>query len=157
MKVRTFITEQWLRRSPEELFTFFGDARNLEILTPPWLRFQILTPNPERIQQGSEIEYRIRWRWLPIKWLTSISVWEPPHRFIDEQRRGPYRQWIHEHTFEEKDDGTLIRDRVSYAVPGWILEPLIHRWFVRPDLDRIFAYRQQKMKSLFSNEEESLP
>jgi ligand-binding SRPBCC domain-containing protein len=142
-------TELWLPRPRNEVFAFFSDAQNLDILTPPWLHFQICTPTPLVVAQGTRIHYRIRWRGMPISWCTEISAWEPPRRFVDRQLRGPYLQWIHEHTFEEQNNGTLMRDQVNYAVPGWFLEPLISRLIVTPDVERIFAYRQRKMQELF--------
>ncbi len=149
MRIRTLLTELVLPRPIDEVFDFFSDARNLDTLTPPWLKFRILTPGQIEMRPGALIEYRIRWRWLPIYWRTEITVWEPPYRFIDRQIKGPYLQWVHEHTFEECDGGTLMRDRVDYAVPGWILEPLIHRLLVGPDVQRIFDYRRAKMLELF--------
>lgn len=149
MDIHTLTSELWLPRSGGELFAFFSDAHNLDLLTPPWLHFRILTPHPIPMHQGTQIDYRLRWRWLPLRWRTEIAIWEPPHRFVDRQVRGPYRQWVHEHTFAECDGGTLMRDRVDYAVPGWLLEPALHRFIVGPDVQRIFAYRQGKMKELF--------
>lgn len=149
MRVRTLTAELWLPRPVGELFDFFSDAWNLDVLTPPWLHFRILTPRPLPLHQGTRIEYRLRWRGVPLRWLTEIAVWEPPFRFVDRQLKGPYRQWVHEHTFEEKDGGTLLRDRVDYAIPGWLAEPLIARLVVAPDVERIFAYRRRKMQELF--------
>lgn len=148
MQVRTLTTETWVERPIREVFDFFSDVDNLDPLTPPWLHFRILTPRPMTVRQGSLIEYRIRWRLVPLFWRTEITAWEPPYRFVDEQRRGPYRQWIHEHTFVERDGGTLVRDRVDYAVPGWLFEPLLHRFIVGPDVTRIFDYRQRKLTEL---------
>ena len=102
------------------------------------------------LRLGALIEYRLRWRGLPISWKTEISAWEPPYRFVDRQLKGPYRQWVHEHTFEGRDGGTLMRDRVDYAVPGWFLEPVISRAVVGPDVRRIFQYREGKMRQLFT-------
>src|SRR5262245_56122848 len=149
MRVRTLVTEVWLPRPCQEVFAFFSDAGNLEALTPPWLRFRILTPLPLAVRQGTLLDYRLRWRGLPLSWRTEISAWEPPGRFADHQVRGTYRRWVHEHTFEERDGGTVMRDRVEYAVPGWLLEPLVHGLVVGPDVRRIFAYRGRKMGELF--------
>ena len=149
MRVRTLTTELWLPRPIDEIFAFFSDAHNLDVLTPPWLHFRILTPHPIDLRLGAIIEYRIRWRWLPLAWRTEIAAWEPPHRFIDRQVKGPYSQWVHEHTFEPRDGGTFLRDRVDYAVAGWILEPILDRFVVRPDIQRIFDYRKAKMRELF--------
>lgn len=140
-----FTAEIWLPVPRSELFPFFADAANLETLTPPFLRFQVVTPGIE-IRQGARIDYRLRLHGLPIRWRSEITAWEPPHRFVDEQRRGPYRRWIHEHRFEERDGGTLCLDRVDYAVFGGAI---IDRLFVRRDVERIFAFRAAKLRELF--------
>lgn len=133
-------------RPIEDVFAFFADAGNLERLTPPWLRFEILTPRPIAMRVGALIDYRLRVRGLPLRWRSEITAWEPPYRFVDEQRRGPYRLWIHEHTFETVDGGTRVRDRVEYAAPGgWIVQ----RLFVGPDLKRIFDYRTEALGRVF--------
>jgi len=146
MKTLTFATELWLPEKRELVFSFFADARNLEIITPPWLKFHIVTPGPIEMRTGARIDYRLHVHGVPLQWLTEILAWQPPLRFIDEQLHGPYRQWIHTHTFDEKDGGTLCRDLVEYIVPGgrfinWLL--------VRRDIEKIFAYRQAFMKRHF--------
>lgn len=152
MRIRTLTTELWLPRPISDVFHFFSDAGNLDRLTPPWLHFRILAPLPLVMNRGTLIDYTIRWRWVPLRlrWQSAITLWEPPHVFVDEQVRGPYRQWIHRHGFEERDGGTLVRDRVDYAVPGWLAEPLLHRVLIGPDLDRIFSYRQQRLQELLT-------
>jgi ligand-binding SRPBCC domain-containing protein len=133
--------------SPEKLFPFFADAGNLESITPPWLHFEILTPLPMEMRLGAFIEYHLRLHGISVRWLTEITLWEPPHRFVDEQKRGPYREWIHEHTFAERDGGCEMRDFVQYAVPGgW----LTNRLFVRRNVQQIFEYRAQKLLGLFA-------
>jgi len=147
MKVREFGSELWLPLSPAELFPFFADAANLDAITPPWLDFKIVTPRPIVMGEGVLIDYRLRVHGLPLRWRTRINVWQPPHRFVDEQLRGPYRLWIHEHTFEARDGGTLARDVVQYAVP---FDFLAHRWFVRPDIENIFRYRSDALRARFA-------
>ncbi len=142
----TLMTEQVLPRSLAEVFDFFSDAGNLDRLTPPWLHFEILTPRPIEMKVGALIDYRLRLRGLPIRWQSEISDWNPPHRFVDEQRRGPYRLWHHTHTFAEVDGGTAVRDIVRYRVPGGALANAL---FVRRDVRKIFGYRQQKLAALF--------
>lgn len=133
----------------EEVFAFFADAGNLELLTPPWLKFEIITPRPIQMRVGALIDYRIWLRIVPMRWRTRITAWEPPFRFVDEQIRGPYRQWIHEHSFEQIGEEVAIRDFVRYAVPGGPgIERLAHALFVKPDLTRIFGYRVEAMKRL---------
>jgi ligand-binding SRPBCC domain-containing protein len=129
---------------PARAFDFYGDALNLEPLTPPWLHFEVTTPMPIEMGAGTLLDYRLRLHGVPIRWRTRIDVWEPPHRFVDSQVRGPYALWEHTHTFEPAGDGgTLIRDRVRYAIPYGPLGGLADALFVRRDLARIFDYRQQ--------------
>ena len=142
----TLCAEQWVPRPVSEVFSFFADAGNLDALTPPWLRFEILTPRPIEMRVGALIDYRIRLHGLSLRWQSEITAWQPPHRFVDEQRRGPYRVWIHEHSFTQQDGGTLVGDHVRYAVLGGAL---VERLFVRRDVARIFAYRQQKLLAVF--------
>ena len=99
---------QWLAMPPEDLFGFFGDAYNLERITPAMLNFRVLTPRPIDIKSGSLIDYRLRVRGVPIRWTTKITEWDPPYRFCDEQLKGPYRQWVHTHTFTQENGGTRL-------------------------------------------------
>ena len=142
--MRTFLLEreQFLPVDLSTTFGFFADAANLEALTPPWLHFEILSALPLRMHEGALIDYRLRLHGLPVRWQSEITVWQPNSRFVDEQRKGPYKLWVHEHRFEAIGDGTLVTDVVTYAVPGG---PLVDRLFVRPDLERIFDYRRRRL------------
>ena len=142
----TLATEHWLPRQPEEVFDFYADAFNLERLTPPWLRFEVVTPAPITMRSGVEIDYRLRLHGLSLRWRSRITAWDPPHRFVDEQIRGPYRTWVHEHTFTPHEGGALVGDHVQYAMfGGWLADRLL----VRRDLRRIFAFRQQRLAEIF--------
>ncbi len=139
-------TTAWLPQPVEEVFAFFGDAHNLDVLTPPWLHFKVLTPKPIAMHAGTLIDYRITLRGIPMNWRTRISAWEPSHRFIDEQIRGPYLEWVHTHTFDPVDGGTLMKDTVRYRVPGGAL---VNRVFVERDVSRIFRYRLEALRRHF--------
>ena len=150
MKIYRIERETFIPRPRDEVFAFFADAGNLEELTPDLLRFEVVTPGPIEMAPGRHIDYRLEVRGVPIRWRSVISVWEPPVRFVDEQVKGPYRKWHHEHLFEERGGGTVVIDRVDYAVPGGPLaERLVHRLFVGPDVKRIFDYRQERLKEIF--------
>jgi ligand-binding SRPBCC domain-containing protein len=151
VKIREFQSDIWLPRSPEEVFPFFSEAANLDAITPAWLEFRVVTPSPVTIRPGALIDYRLRVRGLPIRWRTRINVWEPPTRFVDEQLRGPYRLWVHEHTFLPRDGGTLVRDHVRYAVP---LDFLLHR-IVRADVEKIFRFRAKALQERFGKPPEN--
>lgn len=139
---------QFLPHPREVVFEFFADAYQLESITPPWLRFAVLTPRPISMRAGLRIDYRLHLRGVPIRWQSVISAWAPPDRFVDEQVRGPYRRWHHEHRFERVEGGTLCRDLVDYEVPGG---RLVDRLFVRRDLRNIFRFRQRKLAELFAS------
>ena len=141
-----FNAEQWLPRPRDEVFPFFSEAHNLETLTPPWLKFEVLTPPPIVMGSGTLIDYRIKIHGIPIRWRTEIVEWAPPLRFIDVQLRGPYTLWHHTHTFLEQDGGTLCRDDVRYRPRGGAL---MNWLFVRGDIERIFQYRQKRLAELF--------
>ncbi|MGE5219872.1 MAG: SRPBCC family protein [Chloroflexota bacterium] len=147
MKIFQFTCDIWLPAPRDRVFEFFADPGNLERLTPPWLHFEIITPPGTVIRQGVLLDYRLRLRVLPLRWQSEISVWEPPHRFVDRQTKGPYSLWVHEHTFADHDGGTRVGDRVQYAVPGG---RLVQKFFVAPDLDRIFRYRHRVLEEIFA-------
>lgn len=141
-----FNQESQVARPLEEVFAFFADAQNLQAITPPWLNFGILTPQPIRMQVGTRIDYRLRIRGIPLRWQTEITAWNPPFGFVDEQKRGPYRLWVHRHTFKPHGGETLMRDEVTYAVlGGWLVDRLL----VRADVQRIFDYRQSALQKHF--------
>ena len=138
-------SELWLPRPRDEVFQFFSNAANLEALTPPWLHFHIITPDVA-MRAGTLIDYRLRLRGIPFTWQSEITSWEPPHRFVDEQRRGPYRRWVHTHTFAEEGGGTLVGDAVEFEVP---FERLVG-WYVMRDVRKIFAFRRQALLARFA-------
>ena len=142
MHVHTLEREQLVPLPPAEAFEFFADAHNLEGITPPWLGFRVVTPGPIAMSAGTLIEYRLRLRGVPLRWLTRIEDWEPGRRFADRQLCGPYRLWHHTHTFSAHDGGTVIRDRVRYALPLGPVGLLANAALVRRDLERIFDFRR---------------
>jgi ligand-binding SRPBCC domain-containing protein len=133
---------QLLPVSPEAAFAYFADAFNLEAITPPWLRFRVVTPRPIAMRAGTLIDYRLRLHGLPIRWRTRIESWQQGRRFEDRQLRGPYRVWHHTHTFTANGEGTAMHDIVRYALPLGPLGRLARLGLVRRDLDRIFDYRR---------------
>ena len=142
MRIHHLHREQRLSLTPDRVFPFFGDALNLEAITPPLLRFSVITPSPIPMGVGTLIQYRLRLHGIPVSWLTSIQEWEPDRRFVDVQVRGPYSLWHHTHTFEpDRSGGTIMRDHVRYALPLGPAGELAHRVFVRRDLERIFEFR----------------
>lgn len=131
----------------DETFEFFSRPENLGRITPPWLAFRMVSEGPE-MREGSRIEYRIRPLGVPQKWVSEITAYDPPHRFVDEQRKGPYRRWHHEHRFRAVDGGTEVTDTVSYALPFGALGRVAHRLLVRRQLESIFDYRKQALDGL---------
>lgn len=143
-------TECVIKKPRAELFSFFSEAGNLQLLTPSWLDFKILISVPITMSQGTIIDYRLKLMGIPFKWRTEITVWDPPFRFVDMQVKGPYLAWIHEHRFEEKGGHTLMTDRVEYRIPGLIVGDILHILLIKQRLKRIFAYRQQVIQRIFN-------
>lgn len=140
-----------IERPIEEVFDFFSRAENLERITPASIHFNIVTPTPIGMKQGALIDYRLKLHGVPIKWRTEIESWQPPYRFTDQQLRGPYKKWFHEHTFESLGaHETLMKDRVHY-IPRF--GSLVHKFFVKPDLMKIFTYRQATLAEIFPTPE----
>ena len=131
----------------ERAFAFFADPWNLAEITPPWLRFRILSAPPE-LEAGSLLHYRLRLFGVPVRWLTEIADWRPPLTFTDVQLEGPYREWVHTHRLRAVASRTEIFDHVHYRLP---VEPLarlyapltVERW-----LDAIFDYRARRIEDL---------
>ena len=146
MKTFLFKTQQTLEQPLTEVFEFFSNAHNLAVITPPWLHFEVITPAPIEMVVGTLIDYRLKLRGIPIRWQSEITEWNPPYAFVDVQRRGPYRLWRHTHTFDETVEGVVVGDTVEYAVWG---NELIGRLFVRPDIEKIFAYRSEQLDEIF--------
>lgn len=145
-----FSAEQLVSRPLHEVFDFFSRAENLQELTPAWLHFRILSVNPQPVQRGTLIQYSLRWRIFPIQWTTEIVEWEPPHRFVDLQLKGPYRLWRHEHRFVAEGNSTRIVDNVQYRLPFGLLGQLAHTVKVKRDVEAIFAYRKQAVERYFA-------
>lgn len=146
----TFVlrSEVKLPAAPAQVFPFFADARNLDAITPAFLRFRVLTPGSIQMGVGTRINYSLRVHGFPIRWTSEITVWDPPTRFVDVQIRGPYRRWHHVHRFEDLGFSTRVIDEVEYACTGG---RLVHELFVKRDLVRIFEYRRKVLEKLFAS------
>ncbi len=147
--IHTLRASTLIKRPRAEVFEFFSDPVNLERITPPELRFRILTPSPIEMREGLHIDYELRLMGVPFRWETLISTWEPPHRFVDEQLRGPYARWVHTHTFKDDPAGTLIEDEVQWSLPlfpfGQVAYPIVSR-----QVARIFQHREQTIHDLLT-------
>ncbi len=140
-----------------EAWDFFSSAANLQAITPPELRFHIISKHHgDRLYPGQIIEYKLRPLWgIPWYWMTEITHVEPGKFFIDEQRYGPYSLWHHQHHFREVEGGVEMTDIVHYKIPGWWLGELLHNLMLKKKLDGIFAYRHAKIEKLFGKWEEA--
>jgi len=151
VKVHLLEREQWIPAPLARVAAFFADAANLEALTPPWLRFRILTPLPIEMCADARIEYRLRLAGVPLRWRTRIAKWDPPCSFVDVQERGPYALWEHTHCFRPVEGGVLMADRVRYALPWGALGEIAHAAAVKASLAAIFDYRFARIREHFGS------
>lgn len=149
-RIHVLERQQRIELPLDQVFPFYADAANLERITPPWLGFEVTTPQPIEMGAGALIEYRLRLHRIPVGWRTRIEEWSPPHRFVDAQLSGPYSLWHHTHTFRaEGKNATTLGDRVRYAIPFGLAGELARVLFVEHDLERIFEYRRNAVAELF--------
>jgi ligand-binding SRPBCC domain-containing protein len=133
------------------VWSFFADPRNLSFLTPPSMQFQTLSPDvSDSIYPGQLIEYRLRpLPWMHSNWLTEITQVSTGRYFEDQQRRGPYRLWHHQHHFKEIEGGVEMTDLVNYAIPYGPIGRTVNRYIVGPRLKELFRFRRQRIEEKF--------
>lgn len=148
---------QVVRGDLETVFAFFESPRNLEQLTPPWLRFEVVATTDETMWLGTEIEYRLRWQRVPLKWRSRISEHEPGVCFADEMLSGPYRRWYHRHLFRPVAHGIEMVDIVDYELPLGAVGRLVHAAVVHTQLDAIFNYRREAVAAHFGGIVSAIP
>ena len=141
--------EQWVPQPPPAIFPFFSDAHNLEKITPAFMRFSVRGVSTPEMQEGTVLDYRLQVHGMPMRWRSVIESWNPPSGFVDRQVRGPYGLWHHTHEFESWNGGTIVRDRIRYALPMGALGELVAGWLVARDVATIFAYRHEQIQTLF--------
>jgi ligand-binding SRPBCC domain-containing protein len=138
-----------INRPLSEVFDYFSKAENLNSLTPPELNFSILTPLPIEMYSGRLIDYKIELMGISFKWKTEITEWVPNQKFVDQQLKGPYKIWHHQHIFKDLGDKTEMTDIITYQSIGWIFAPFIHWLFVDQKVKEIFAYREKVLNEIF--------
>lgn len=149
MKIYQLHHSQLIKKSLPAVFSFFENPANLAKITPPTLGFQILTPTPIRMEKGTLIDYTVRIMGFPARWTSLITDYDPPHKFVDVQLKGPYSFWHHTHLFKEHPEGTLIEDVVRYSLPFGVLGQWVNALVVARQLNAIFNYRQMVISRTF--------
>ena len=150
MKTYNIKFQQFIDLPINDVFNFFSKPENLSLITPPRLKFDILTPVPIIMKEGQLIDYSLTIIYcLKLRWRTLITDYNQPYKFVDQQIKGPYSLWHHTHEFEEKDGGTLIHDSVTYAVPFGVIGQLLHAVYIKHDIKNIFKYRHKILDAIF--------
>lgn len=142
---------QWVARPVEEVFAFFSEAKNLEKITPPYLHFSILKTSTESIEKNTLIDYRLKLHGMPFKWKTLINDYVKNEFFIDEQVKGPYKLWVHTHSFIPENNGTRINDHITYKIPFGYIGNLLLKQYINNDLNKIFEYRKKIIEEVFKD------
>ena len=153
MKVYSLHYKQIVNRPLDDVFDFFSNPENLSKITPKKLDFNIMTPSPIKMINGQLIDYTIRLFGIRIHWRTLITDYNPPNSFIDQQIKGPYLLWHHEHLFKEVENGVEIVDIIHYTIPLGIIGRFLHWAWIKKDLENIFSYRKNIINEIFQNDE----
>ncbi len=150
-KVYSIYSKQSLPVGLEEIWTFFSDAKNLLAVTPPHLNLKVTNQvYGSTIYAGQVMTYTVTpLLGIAIWWMTEITHVEPLKYFVDDQRKGPYKLWHHQHHFKAIEGGVEMIDLIHYRLPFGILGNLANSLLVRNELKKIFAYRNQKIIELF--------
>jgi ligand-binding SRPBCC domain-containing protein len=147
-------TKQFVKTDMATCWDFFSDPKNLSKITPQSMGFIVRTELPDKMYEGLMIEYTVSpMLGIPMNWITEIKTVKNHSFFVDEQRKGPYRIWHHEHHFKEVEGGVEMTDIVSYELPLGFLGRLMHPILVKNKLKEIFDYRRQKVDELFIDSE----
>ena len=151
MKIYTIGRTQFLPIDLQEAWSFFSSPKNLNVITPPEMNFKILSiSGGTKMHAGQIIKYKVNiFPLVPTTWVTEITHVSEPTSFVDEQIKGPYSLWRHQHHFKEVNGGVEISDTVDYAIPLGILGQLANAIFVSKELDTIFDFRYKKLESIF--------
>ena len=142
---RTLTRSLWIPRPIKEVFTFFADVSQLQRVTPSWMHFRVEGYVPSSLTEGTIVNFRLKLRGIPFRWTSIISLWDPPHGFVDEQLYGPFKLWKHQHKFSLENGGTRVEDVVTYRTP---IGGIIEKFVIRPDLNKIFDYRERRITQL---------
>ncbi len=133
---------QFIRTDLKTAWDFFSSPGNLKKITPDYMGFDVKTELPEKMYEGLMIEYTVKpLLGIPMNWITEIKTVKELEFFVDEQRKGPYKIWHHEHHFKEVDGGVEMTDIVSYELPLGILGRIMHPFLVQKKLEEIFDFR----------------
>lgn len=149
----TFSDRQEIRQNLDKVFEFFEKPENLSDITPGWLSFKIINTGPSIMKTNAEFNYIIKLFGMPVKWKTKITEYVKPEGFVDEQVKGPFKKWIHTHSFKPVKDGVIMEDHVSYDLYGGFLKNIINTIFVSRSVKSIFNYRKKIIQEIFPGEE----
>ena len=149
MKIYELVKTQVIDSSIDNVFDFFAKPENLKKITPEKLSFNIITPTPITMDKGTVIDYTIRLFGIQVHWRTLITMYDPPHEFIDEQIKGPYNFWHHNHKFKEVEGGVEISDKVNYSIPMGVFGRVLHFFWIKRDLEKIFLHRKKFFENIF--------
>lgn len=148
--ITRLVQEQFLPVTIEQAWDFFSNPKNLDEITPAAMSFHIISDLPDKVYEGLIIKYKIKPMLnIPVTWITRISMVNAPFCFMDEQLKGPYKVWKHEHHFKSVDGGVLMTDILNYDIGKGIIGSIAGKLFVHKKVKEIFEFRRKKLEELF--------
>jgi ligand-binding SRPBCC domain-containing protein len=147
--VPVFEIVQTFSRGLKEVFDFLTQPARVLLASPPELHLR-LEEAPERLCLGARVVIHGR-RWgIPHRVVSEVTSFDPGVQFVEEQREGPFRRWVHTHRFEAVEGGVLVSDHIEFEPPGGILGLTITTARVQGDLEWVFGYRRTRLEELLT-------
>ena len=101
---------------------------------------------------GDTVTWQARHFGIPFRMTSKITEYESPARFVDQQTRGPFALWRHEHHFETSGVYVVMTDVVRFRSPagpiGWLVDHLI----LADYMARLLAARNAWLKEQLERE-----
>ena len=145
-KSSSFLYKSHYPCSAEDLYSYHSRPGALERLLPPWEKNRIISKQGN-ISPGSQVKLKMYAGPFPFYFHARHIEDKPGEMFRDIQEKGPFSSWSHSHFFHNTEQGSLLEDKIEYALPGHRFLPNFVINHIERKLTRIFQQRQRTLSA----------